>query len=126
MRLSRSSRQILLLDCCYAGAFERGMLLRADEEIHTGEYFEQGRGRVLITASDAMQYSFEEDNLKGQGQRSIFTSALIEGLRTGNADLDHDGRITYDELYDYTLDRVRAETPYQTPGKWVFALKGAR
>jgi uncharacterized caspase-like protein len=76
MRRSRS-RQILLLDCCYSGAFERGMRVKADKTIHTGDYFNQGRGRVVITASDAMQYSFEGDDLEGRGQRSIFTPLVL-------------------------------------------------
>jgi uncharacterized caspase-like protein len=29
MRLSRSQRQILLLDCCFSGAFARGMVVKA-------------------------------------------------------------------------------------------------
>ena len=32
MNRSRSKRVVLLLDCCYAGAFERGMMARAARE----------------------------------------------------------------------------------------------
>jgi hypothetical protein len=124
MLRSRSGSKILLLDCCYAGAFERGMVVKADKKIHTGDYFNQGHGRVVITASDAMQYSFEEDDPpKGKGQRSIFTSAVIEGLRTGKAHIDNDGHISHGELYDYTFERVMSENPLQKPGIWVFGVQ---
>ena len=46
---------------------------------------------------------------------SVFTDAVITGLRTGDADLDGDGLITLDELYDYVFDRVRALNPRQVP-----------
>jgi hypothetical protein len=123
---SRSRRQLLLLDCCYSGAFAKGLVSRADKKIHTGDYFEEGRGRIVLTASDSMQYSFEADtlNVEVKDPGSIFTRAIIEGLNTGKADLDKDGRISYDELYDYTYDRVIDETPLQKPGKWVFGVEG--
>jgi hypothetical protein len=54
----------------------------------------------------------------------VFTSALVEGLRTGDADRDQDGSVALDELYEYVYDKVRAETPNQTPGKWVFGVQG--
>ena len=52
------------------------------------------------------------------GEPSIFTSAVVRGLRSGEADRDADQQISVDELYDYVFDAVRAETPNQTPGKW--------
>lgn len=67
MSRSRSKRQVLLLDCCYSGAFAKGMIAKgADKEVHTKEHFD-GHGRIILTASDAMQYSFEGDELKGVG-----------------------------------------------------------
>ena len=123
---SRSRQQLLLLDCCYSGAFAKGLVSRADKKIHTGDYFEEGRGRIVLTASDSMQYSFEADklNVEVKDPGSIFTRAIIDGLNTGKADLDKDGRVSYDELYDYTYDRVIDETPLQKPGKWVFGVEG--
>ena len=57
-------------------------------------------------------------------QPSIFTGALVEGLTTGEADRDQDGQVSLAELYDYVFERVRAESPNQTPGKWEFGLQG--
>ena len=55
---------------------------------------------------------------------SVFTSALVQGLATGEADRDQDGLIGLDELYEYVYDQVRAATPNQTPGKWTFGMEG--
>jgi uncharacterized caspase-like protein len=125
MGRSRSKRVVLLLDCCYAGAFERGMTARAGSGVGIEEHF-GGRGRAVITASSAMEYAFEGDELTDTRAvaPSVFTSALVEGLRTGEADRDQDGYVALDELYDYVYDKVREATPNQTPGKWTFGVQG--
>jgi len=125
MSRSRSRRVVLLLDCCYAGAFERGMVPKADKAVHVEERF-GGRGRAVITASGAMEYAFENAELTATSELrpSVFTRAVVEGLETGDADRDQDGYVGLDELYDYIYDRVHEVTPNQTPGKWTFAIQG--
>ncbi len=125
MNRSRSRRIVLFLDCCYAGAFERGMVARAGTGVGIEEHF-GGRGHAVITSSSALEYAFEGDDLADDqaASPSVFTSALVEGLETGDADRDQDGYVALDELYDYVYDRVREATPHQTPGKWTFAVQG--
>lgn len=125
MSRGRSRRVVLLLDCCYAGAFERGLMARAGVEMGIGQHF-GGRGRAVITASSAMEYAFEAGELADTREvpPSVFTSALVQGLATGEADRDQDGLVGLDELYDYVYDNVRAATPNQTPGKWTFGMEG--
>ena len=114
---SCSSRQkVLVLDCCYSGAFPAGRISKADPEVHTLERF-RGKGRVVLTASDSTQYSFEGNEIVGEGTRSVFTRFLVEGLTTGKGDLDGDGDISLDELYSYVHDRVVEEMPQQRPKK---------
>jgi len=131
MRRSRARRVVLLLDCCYGGAFERGMIARAGGDIDVGDQFATGplgggRGRVVITASSAMEYAFEGARLAedSAARPSVFTAALVEGLATGAADRDNDGNVALGELYDYVYDRVREHSPHQTPCKWEFGLQG--
>ena len=114
MESCASRQKVLVLDCCYSGAFPAGRLAKADTAVDALERF-QGRGRTVLTASDATQYSFEGDRVHGQAVRSVFTHHLVEGLRDGSADLD--GDITLDELYSYVHDRVVAEMPRQRPKK---------
>jgi hypothetical protein len=125
MSRSRSRRIVLLLDCCYAGAFERGLFARATSDMGVEQQF-GGRGRAVITASSAMEYAFEAGELTETHDMgpSVFTRALVEGLETGEADLDQDGLVGLDELYDYVYDKVRETTPNQTPGKWTFGVEG--
>ena len=100
------------------------MLHRADRAIDLAERFE-GRGRIVLTASSAMEYAFEDAALsQAEGQPSVFTRALVQGLKTGDADRDGDGHISVDELYDYVFDQVRTVNPKQTLGRWDFELQG--
>ncbi|MGW6444181.1 caspase family protein [Lentzea sp. NPDC055074] len=125
MNRSRSRRVVLLLDCCYSGAFGRGMVARAGGSVGLEEQF-GGSGRAVITASSSMEYAFEGAAVadSSEGEPSVFTSALVEGLESGDADRDQDGHVGLDELYDYVYDRVRRVTPHQTPGKWMLDVRG--
>jgi YVTN family beta-propeller protein len=109
-----SRQKILVLDCCYSGAFPAGRGIKGDTEVHTLEKF-QGRGRMVLTASDSTQYAFEGNRVRGRATPSVFTRHLVEGLRAGAADLDGDGEITVDELYNYVHDHVVSEAPHQRP-----------
>lgn len=114
MEEGRSRQKVLILDCCYSGAFPAGA--KGDTEVHALERF-RGRGRTVLTASDSTQYSFEGDRIDGDAQQSVFTRYLVAGLRDGTADLDGDGDITVDELYRYVRERVVKEMPQQSPKK---------
>ncbi|MFD5251103.1 caspase domain-containing protein [Amycolatopsis sp. NPDC058340] len=122
MRMSRSRSIVLLLDCCYGGAFSQGVAVRATGEANVLDAFPGGgfggRGRAVITASNSIEYAFEGDQLADDHVRpSVFTSALVEGLRTGDADRDEDGWIALGELYDYLFYSVRERNPNQTPSR---------
>jgi hypothetical protein len=130
MRTSRSRSVVLLLDCCYGGAFAQGVKVRAAGDVNVLDSFPKGRtgggrGRAVITASGAMEFAFEGDRLGDDQSRrpSVFTTALVEGLATGEADRDEDGWISLDELYEYLFDKVREQNPHQTPSRQ-FELEG--
>ena len=107
----RASGRILLLDCCFSGAFVEGF--KAGE---TGVLDDVGSGYVVMTASNAYEYAFEQDSLSLDAPRaSLFTDVLIEGLAGGAADLDGDGWIDADELFKHARAEVRVRRPDQTP-----------
>lgn len=113
---TRSRRTVVLLDCCFSGSFPFGLRPRSPAAVDAPDQL-QGRGRAIITASSAMEYAYEGDRLRGEGQPSIFTEAVVEGLESGRADLDGDHLISVDDLYNYVYDRVRERTPSQRPSK---------
>lgn len=120
-----SRRLVLVLDCCHSGAFLRGAKAAVGVSVDTREAFKgTGSGRIILTATDAIQYAWEGDDVSGKAQSSVFTHFLVEGLQTGAADGDSDGEITVDELYDYVHARVVARTPTQKPRKFAINQEG--
>ncbi|MFD7087274.1 Hsp70 family protein [Streptomyces sp. NPDC059896] len=130
MSESRSRSIVVLLDCCYSGAFAMNAR-RRDGGAPTVDIAEPfaGNGRVVLTASTALQYAHEgERNVRCSrtpAEPSIFTSAVVHGLRDGSADLDGDGLVSVDELYTYVHDQVRKRIAGQTPTLSVDSAQGA-
>lgn len=120
---SRSRRKVLLLDCCYGGAFARGMQVKADPAVHTAEQFD-ARGLVVLTASDSTQYAFDGDVVRGSAEPSRFTAVLVDGLASGDADLDRDGLVTVDDAYEFVRRRLSDDGVPQDPRKWEFDVAG--
>ncbi|GAA0922592.1 hypothetical protein GCM10009554_00240 [Kribbella koreensis] len=128
---SRAQRIALFLDCCYGGAFPRGLVVRAAGEAQVRDAFAGqdgvggGRGRVVVTASSAMEYAFEDGRLaSGTPKPSVFTSAVVDGLKSGDADKDGDGWVGLTELVGYVTDQVHRKTPNQNPQMWTFGSQG--
>ena len=114
MQHSRARSIVLIVDCCHSGAFAKGLVPKSAPGVDVVPRFE-GRGRVTLTASTELEYAFEEvesgampSNLGASAPGSIFTRYLVEGIQTGSADTDQDGKISIDELYDYVYARVRS------------------
>jgi WD40 repeat protein len=120
----RARRQVLILDSCFSGAFARGAKGEADLGLRD-RFLGQGRGRVVLTASTATEYSFEGDPTDAAVPAgSVFTAALVRGLRTGEADTDRDGLVSVDDAYAYVFDQVQAAGAAQTPQRWLYGAEG--
>ncbi|MHB6908290.1 caspase, EACC1-associated type [Streptomyces sp. DB-54] len=112
----RARTIIVLLDCCYSGAFLPGA--KGDGRIHVRDEL-GGHGRAVLTATNRTEYAWEGKHIESTApQPSRFTGALIEGLRTGAADLNGDGRITVTELYDYMYESLHRDGVKQHPRMW--------
>lgn len=121
---SAARSQVLILDCCWSGAFA-GTGLKA-AEIDIERFFRaSGRGRVVLTASRAGQYAHEHPAHNGSGiVRSVFTEALVDGIRSGDADVDQDGVVSTQDAHSYTTSRLRATGATQNPQQWLYSGEG--
>jgi hypothetical protein len=116
IRGCKAKYQLLILDCCFSGAFGE-WVGKDDGEIPLQEQL-GAEGRVVLTSTSSVDYSFEE---KG-ADLSIYTRYLVEGIATGAADEDEDGAITVDELHRYARRKVKETAPTMSPD--IITLKG--
>jgi uncharacterized caspase-like protein len=120
----RARRQVLILDSCFSGAFARGAKGESGLDLDD-RFLGQGRGRVVLTASTATEYSFEGQPTDAASPAgSVFTATLVHGLRTGAADGDGDGHISVDDAYRHVFDQVQAAGAAQTPQRWLYGGEG--
>jgi len=101
-----AERVVAFLDTCYSGAAGgRTFVAKRTRSSQVDDLFlerlTRSKGRAIITASRPAEVSMELPEL-GHG---IFTYYLLAGLN-GAADLNGDGIVTVQELYDYVEQQV--------------------
>jgi tRNA A-37 threonylcarbamoyl transferase component Bud32 len=121
MEECRAKSVVALLDCCYAGAFMAGA--KGDTAVHTTEELEhdvaEGHGHAVLAATSRTEYAWEGDHLNEMTPApSHFTGMVIKGLRSGEADLNQDGQVSAQELYDYVCHEMLAARVKQSPQFW--------
>ncbi|MCC5611975.1 caspase family protein [Nostoc sp. CHAB 5834] len=116
MSNSRSKRQVIILDCCFSGAFAEGWLAKDDGSVNVKSQL-GGEGRAVLTSSTSTQYSFEQEG----SDLSTYTRYLVEGIATGAADIDNDGVVSIDELHEYAKGKVQEAAPAMKPE--IYAVK---
>jgi TIR domain len=94
----------LILDCFFSGS-----VLRGASDIP--------ESLVILSASGPTVSDIES----AEQNEGVFTHYLIKGLRTGDADLDGDGSVTFDELLIYAKGQVQARVEHQVPRLFSFA-----
>lgn len=103
-----AATKIVILDCCYSGAFGEAHRIRGER---LASSFRIIPGCVAMTASSGLQESFEKQEL-GAG---VFTYWLTRGLR-GQANTNADQWVDMIELFDFVSSNVKAATDSrQTP-----------
>src|SRR5262245_941922 len=116
---SDASSTVLLLDCCYSGAFTDGGL-KADPQINVGTELSAGRGIYVLTATSSVQSASDGQPESAATPRTLsaFTEAVVRGLSTGAADVRGMGRITPNDLWEYVRQEVPSRTTRQTPTQY--------
>jgi Caspase domain len=92
---SRAHSVVIILDCCYAGAFRGGEFGDAVA----------GPGRYVMSSCRGSQLANDATIDNGT---SFFTQHLVEGLQHA-ADQDGDGYVSFSDLYAYVDRKLRTE-----------------
>ncbi|MEL6166763.1 MAG: GUN4 domain-containing protein, partial [Cyanobacteria bacterium J06628_3] len=103
---SKCENKVVILDCYFSGTinYDDSAKNTADIEAELG-----GSGRIILASSNSVDYPFKEDK-----ELSIYTTALLEGIETGGADIDKDGWVDFKELHDY-IDKKLEAIPNMIP-----------
>ncbi len=98
---SHARNVVIVLDCCFSGAFRGGDLGDAVA----------GPGRYVMTSCRGTQLA---NDATVENSTSHFTQHLVDGLVGAAADHDGNGYVTFAELYAY-VDRRLRDTGKQIP-----------
>ena len=115
----RSVRIVLIFDCCFSSI--RGSRVDPETFAHSMQLMSSGRGKYIMT-SPPHHYDPQEKNVDAY---SLFTQHLIDGLKTGLADINREGMITADHLYHYIYTQVASGLGHSEPMKWDLSGKGS-
>jgi Caspase domain len=118
MNESSSMKKVLILDCCFSGAFVRGII--GIDAITETTFVGDGYGRAVLTATTATDYAFESDQVIGNTEDSLFTHYLVEGIKTYSANVNN-RLISIEELYNYVYKKIINK---QKPLLWYYGLTG--
>lgn len=115
---SRARQRVIILDCCYAGAVgDEGFKRASGDAVEA--LAQQFNGTFVLTASTKFQSAMECTETEG----SVFTSCLVEGVRTGEAAERDTGSVTLSRLGEYLAREVPRRSSQQ-PKFWDFGGVG--
>jgi hypothetical protein len=139
---TRARRKLLLMDTCNSGEVDKdeavvasapmvsvgtvkargfarakrttalgnGEVARIQEELFAD--LRRGSGATVISSASGLEFALESETFKN----GVFTYALISGVKSRDADRNHDGQFLASELRDYVIAKVRELTAgQQTP-----------
>jgi len=110
MRASQSQHQLLILDCCFSGAFAEGMGAKDDGAIDLEGF--GGKGKAVLTSSASIETSSAPE---AGDDLSMYTRFFVEGIRTGAADLQQRGFVDAKDLHLYVESRLQELAPAMSP-----------
>jgi WD40 repeat protein len=126
-------KKLMLIDACHSGEIDKDAVVVSDKPVATGQNsavksrgfknltnndlgttdiyelmrmmfadLRKGSGAMVISSASGVEFAFENDVWKN----GVFTYSLLEGLKTGNANLNKDADVQVSELRDYVIKRV--------------------
>ncbi|MDY6897194.1 MAG: GUN4 domain-containing protein [Cyanobacteriota bacterium] len=103
---SQCENKVVILDCCFSGTVKDDDSAKNTVDIKTEL---GGSRRIILSSSNSVDYPFKEDK-----ELSFYTTALLEGIETGDADIDKDGWVDFKELHEY-IDKKLEAIPNMIP-----------
>jgi hypothetical protein len=109
MKNSPCQHQVVILDCCVDRVYAQETT--SNDDLVDIQTLLGGKGRTILSSFTPYQDAFKLENVDHSG----YTCYLVEGIRTGAADLDKDSWIAVDELHEYAKNKVQIAAPALKP-----------
>ena len=107
----KAQKVLIVLDSCYSGGIKAADGVQPSiKEVFTKSLAE-GRGRIVITSCRETELSY----IHAHAKNSVFTGALLEGLRGAAVTSPGKAEISAFELIEYLGNTVPAKEPRQHP-----------
>ncbi|HEY9830256.1 MAG TPA: caspase family protein, partial [Stenomitos sp.] len=110
--MSQSSCQhhVIILDCCLNLVSASPIAIAEEQTLEIQSLF-GGEKQSILACFTPIQDSWDARDYP----HSIYTRYLVEGIKTGAADLNYEGCITVGELHEYATQRTQIAAPALKP-----------
>jgi formylglycine-generating enzyme required for sulfatase activity len=105
-----SRRKVVILDCCFSAAFAGGLSTKDSTTVDLRAAL-GGEGTAVLASSASTRVSLA----RADGELSLYTQYLVEGITTGAADEDGDGWLSADEVHQYAKRKLGEAAPGMKP-----------
>ncbi len=108
---TRSRRNIVILDCPTIAAYAGGRDILGSTSGILEALEGDRRSRMIIVSSDIVTGALESEQVYGDPSVSALSLLLNVGLGKGEADLNSDGQISAEELYEFVYRQSLSNDP---------------
>ena len=108
---TRSRRKLIVLDCPTVAVYSGGRDVLGSTSGILEALEGDRRGRIIIVSSDIITGALEGVQVIGDPAAGSLTRYLSVGIAEGEADLNSDGHIGADELYEFVYRESQSKDP---------------
>ncbi len=108
---TRSTHNLVILDCPTIAAYSGATDILGSTSAVLSALEGDRHGRMVVAASDIVAGALEGEQVFGDAETSALGRLILTGLAEGKADLNSDGQINAEELYEFVYRQSLSEAP---------------
>lgn len=108
---TRSTHNLVILDCPTIASYSGAADILGSTSAVLSALEGDRHGRMVVAASDIVAGALEGEQVFGNAETSALGRLILTGLAEGKADLNSDGQINAEELYEFVYRQSLSEAP---------------